>query len=69
MKILVCDDLINGECVNASTIEVSQESLNYLSSYTGFVEEYYWVGFESVMGLFVAGLAVGIILNVVRKLK
>jgi hypothetical protein len=69
MKLLVCDSLVDGQCVNPSTIEITQEALNYLDSYTGFVEEYYWVGFESVIGLFIAGLAVGLILKQVRMLK
>ncbi len=68
-KLLVCDSLNNGQCVNPSTIEISEAALNYLDSYTGFVEEFYWVGFESVIYLFIAGLAIGLILKQVRMLK
>tara|TARA_B100001063_G_C16701354_1_gene522743 strand:+ start:1002 stop:1214 length:213 start_codon:yes stop_codon:yes gene_type:complete len=68
-SLLVCESLDDGVCVNASTIEVSQASLDYLDQYQVFVEDYYFLGFSSVLGLFIAGLSVGIIINIVRKLK
>ena len=69
MFLLFCESVTSGQCNNPTYVEVTPETLSFLDSYSGFVEEYYWVGFNSVIGLFIAGLAVGIILNQVRKLK
>ena len=67
--ILICDSLDNGSCVNPQLIEVSQESLDYISQYQAFNQDYYEQGFMSVMVLFVAGLAVGIIIKQIRNLR
>lgn len=69
MQILICDSVLDGVCQNPTGIEVNPEFINLISSYQGFVEDFYWVGFNSVMGLFIAGLGIGLILNIIRKLK
>lgn len=67
--LIACESVVNDQCQNPQYIEVTEEALLYLDSYTAFVEDFYWVGFNSVLGLFVAGLGVGLILKLVRKLK
>ena len=68
-QLLVCDAVTNGQCDSPRYIEVDESALVYLEKYSGFVEEYYWIGFESVLSLFVVGLTIGLIINQVRKLR
>jgi len=69
MYLLLCGSIDAGQCNDPEYVEVSADLVTYLNQYSGFVEDFYWIGFSSVLGLFITGLGVGLILKMVRFLK